>query len=237
MGGGPDYALVLPGSASSVDFVLRAFAPIIGSASVRAVSTESGDAEQIVLALATQRRQLPTDARVLVVGVSLGAHAAALWAARAPRESMATAGGIAHLVLALPAWTGPPTAVAAMSGAAADQVAASGLDSHLQRLNAEFGDDWVAREVTLAWQGRPEAQVVHTLRATAASAAPTVEQLAAIRAPTTVVALADDPLHPEAVARTWASTIPNARLAVVGRDEPGADVAALGRAVAAGRGA
>lgn len=232
MGGGREYALVLPGSASSVDFVVRAFAPVLGTASIVAVPTDSGDAAAIAADLARERRHVPAGARVLVVGVSLGAHAAALWAADLSGSS--TGGpGADRLVLALPAWTGTPDKVAALSAAAADQVLAHGLDHHLRRLAEQFPDDWVAQEVTAAWRGRRTSDVARTLRATSASTAPTIAGLRDIRVPTTVVALAGDPMHPEEVARTWAASIPHARLAVVGRDDPGTDVAVLGRAVIA----
>jgi len=44
-----------------------------------------------------------------------------------------------------------------------------------------------------------------------------------------VVALADDPLHPESVARTWSASIPGAALGIVGRQDPARDRGALGR--------
>lgn len=234
MGGGPEYALVLPGSASSVDFLRRAFAPILGTAVIVPVPTDAGDADAIADDLRRARLAVPLGARVLVVGVSLGAHAAALWAADLPRRP-AKAGHADHLVLSLPAWTGPPDAVAALSAAAADQLTDGGLEAHLQRLEEEFPGDWVADEVTRAWRGRSTAEVARTLRATAVSAAPTTAQLRRIQLPTTVLALAGDPMHPESVARTWAASIPCCRLAVVGRHEPGVDVSVLGHAVAAAR--
>ena len=49
-----------------------------------------------------------------------------------------------------------------------------------------------------------------------------------------MVALADDPLHPEAVAHEWAAAIPEAALATVARHAPARDIGVLGLA---GRGA
>ena len=53
-----------------------------------------------------------------------------------------------------------------------------------------------------------------------------------VRGAAAVVALADDPLHPAAVAARWAATIPGAALVEVPRDAPRHDRGALGRAAA-----
>jgi hypothetical protein len=105
----------------------------------------------------------------------------------------------------------------------------------LGRLDADpaTAGDWVLEELRRGWSSYAEADLVSALRAAGRSPAPTDVGLAALRGPAAVVALADDPLHPEAVARRWAESIPGAGLAVVGRHEPARERGALGRAGAA----
>jgi hypothetical protein len=157
----------------------------------------------------------------LVGGVSLGAHAAALWAART--------GATTPLVLALPAWTGPPADVAALTAASAEELRRAGRDHVLARLEGEHPDDWVVRELARGWIARDEDTLVRALDAAGASAGPTLDELALVRGPAAVVGLHSDPLHPAAVALAWAEAIPVAGAALLARDAPGADRGVLGR--------
>lgn len=224
-------ALLLPGSAASPDFLRRAFAPVIGDRSITVVADDSGDAGRIADRLAREVAHDPAP-DALVIGVSVGAHAAARWAASAsaatPAAATADAPG-ARLVLAMPAWTGPPGDVAAATAYAAARLESVGVPAELDRLHREFGEDWVVDELDRAWRGRDAAQLCRALRGTAASAGPTVEQLRAIRLPTVVLALRDDPAHPLAVAEQWAGLVPHSRWTTVGRDEPQTDRTLFGQ--------
>ena len=70
------------------------------------------------------------------------------------------------------------------------------------------------------------------LSQTAQQAAPDRGTLRRIPVPCAVVALADDPLHPESVARQWAELIPRSQLVVIGRNQPSVDLACFGDTVA-----
>jgi pimeloyl-ACP methyl ester carboxylesterase len=161
---------------------------------------------------------------VLVAGLSLGAHAAARWAAGT--------GARVPLLLAMPAWTGVPGEVAALTSAAADDLAARGVAAVLAALAADpvTSHDWVLDELARGWATYDEVGLVDALRAAASSAGPSLEDLSRIQAPAAVVALDDDPLHPRGVAEQWASAIDGARLTVVGRHQPLTDRGVLGRA-------
>jgi pimeloyl-ACP methyl ester carboxylesterase len=165
---------------------------------------------------------------VTVAGLSVGAHAVAAWAAR-----RADASPLPELVLVMPAWTGAPDRIAGLTAASADEIEHDGVPAILARLVDEAAGDWVVDELVRSWAGADPAALAASLRTAAGGHAPTLEELATIDARTAVVALADDPLHPVAVAEAWARAIPGARLAIVPRDAPSTDRGALGRAARA----
>jgi len=225
--GGP-VAVLLPGTASTAEFVGRAFGPPLarfGYGLVSADPPRDGSPEAVLDALdGAARRFRPA----LVGGVSLGAHLAVRWAAGAPGHRPA------GLLLVMPAWTGAPDPIAGASAATAEEVATRGAPAVLRRILAATADApatrWVADELAAAWPAYTGAELAATLRATAASAGPSPEQLAAVTVPCGVVALRDDPLHPARVARQWAATLPRASLIETGLGAVGADRATLGRA-------
>jgi pimeloyl-ACP methyl ester carboxylesterase len=210
------YAVLLPGSGSSVDFITRAFGgPLADNGYVLRVVPQS---------LAALDEAVDRWSPALVGGVSLGAHLAARWAAGVGRR-------VGGLLLALPAWTGPPGEVAAASAYAAARVDQLGTPGALAEA-ARHAEPWVARELAAAWPAYGDA-LAATLRETAASHGPTAEQLRAVDVPAGVVAFRDDPLHPLAVAREWAALIPRARLVTLALADPAADRSVLGRAALA----
>jgi pimeloyl-ACP methyl ester carboxylesterase len=220
-------ALLVPGSASTGDFVARAFAPLLTDVTdLITVADRTGRAAAISGALERAAADVRSRGEQLaaVIGVSIGAHAAALWASGHPKP---TDPGL--LVLAMPAWTGPPGPTAAFTMAAVERIASRGIAAELADLQRDFGGDWVVTELVAAWSSADESDLLASLSGTATSPAPTLAELAAIRAPTVVLALADDPMHPVEVARTWSTAIPGAALAQVGRFEPARDVGVFGR--------
>jgi hypothetical protein len=164
------------------------------------------------------------DEVVRVAGISLGAHAVASWASHIRT--------MIDLVLVMPAWTGAPDAVAAATAAAADEIERLGVRAVLDRLRADpaTSGDWVLDELGRGWATYDDAALVASLREAGSSPAPTFDELHAVRARTAVVALADDPLHPDRVARAWAGAITCAAIRVVPRTAPATDRGALGRA-------
>jgi pimeloyl-ACP methyl ester carboxylesterase len=230
---GVPAAVVLPGSGSTAEFVARAFATPLAAAGYALVTADPPPADPVVpdpvevwaLALdaLTRREQV-----ALVGGVSLGAHAAARWTAREP-------GRCEGLLLVMPAWTGEPDAVAAVSGSTADEIDRLGAEALLTRLRglAPRGSAgaWVVDELDAAWHRRGRVELVAELRGVAASAAPTEQELGRVTAPCGVVALRDDPLHPAAVAHRWAASLPRAALETVDHRAVARDRAVLGSAV------
>lgn len=215
-------AILLPGSASTSDFVRRTFAPLLSDLEVAPWTPRGGDAgeiaDQLQRFIATR-----TGESLTVVGVSIGAHAAALWASAHQRDRT-------RLLLALPAWTGPASQVAGMTALAAQRIEERGLASELESLAEQFPGDWVTEELLRAWGSADPTTLVATLRATAASAAPTQRELNRISMPTLVLGLHGDPLHPWQVAREWAAAIPHCELVGLSRREPQSDPTSFGRA-------
>ncbi len=214
-------AVLAHGSGSTAEFVRRAFGDALAEAGVRlvAVDDRSGALERVAagLASAVDAFRAAGSGEVLVGGVSLGAHAAAVVAAGRP--------WLAGVLLALPAWTGPPSKVAALSTAAGHDLERNGVPDTLKRLD---GRGWVAAELAVAWPMYAPGQLARALAATGRSAGPTPAQLAAIEAPTGLFAEPDDPFHPDAVARSWAELVRRSYV-VVERVDPVDGARDLGR--------
>jgi hypothetical protein len=220
--------LLLHGAGSCPETAYDLLSPVVAPGS----RAETVDARGSVDAVATRLadtvlgREQEGHEVVRVAGISLGAHAAALWAARSATD--------VELVLVMPAWTGEPGPVAAATLSAADEVERLGSRTVLARLRTDpsTAHDWVLDELERGWSGYDDSTLVTTLRAAGTSPGPTLDELRSIIAPAAVVGLADDPLHPEQVARDWASVLPLGRLTVVARTAPATDRGALGRAAA-----
>lgn len=219
--------LLLHGAGTDGRSALRLLATALPPGAEPVPLPHGGDVADLVDAIDDAADRLAADGvgLVTVAGLSVGAHAVAAWAAR--RSGRAP---LPEIVLVMPAWTGPPDDVAALTAASADEVERDGVARILDRLVDEAGDDWVVDELVRSWTDADPARLAASLRAAAASPAPALEDLGRIAARTVVVALADDPLHPLEVAEAWAAAIPGARLAVVPRRANDADRAALGRA-------
>lgn len=211
-------AVIAHGSGSSTDFVRRALGQALDEAGFELVALDerSGD---VSVVLAGLRTAVKSTSAALVGGVSLGAHAAALLAAERA--------DLAGVLLLLPAWTGPPDAVARLSDLAAHEIEQQGLAAAVARV---AGQGWVGVELAAAWPGYGQAALVQALRATARSPGPDTATLAAVHTPVGLVGLRDDPFHPLDVARRWAGLIPRSALEEVDADAPGADRGVLGRA-------
>lgn len=223
-------AILLPGSAASPDFVLRAFSPLLSNLAVVAPPVGAlGDSEEYARWLASRAAQLG-DALRLVIGVSVGAHGAAIWAG-SPQVQQDAAVRNCRLVLCMPAWSGPAGELAQYTELAADQIEKRGRGSELARLQQDYGDDWVVAELGEAWQRLPTPTLCRSLRATAHSRGPTEAELANIKLPTAVVALLDDPLHPLPVAQYWQHHISDSTLVTVPRHAPATDRSVFGQAV------
>lgn len=176
---------------------------------------------------ATDRSELAAIVRAVrpdvVAGISYGAHQVARWAAAG------LPGYVRGLALVLPAWTGAPDGIAAATAAQADAFAAVGVGAELARIVAAY-PGWVSDALAASWPAHDRQRIVAALRAVATSRGSTEAELAGLKVPTSVVALAGDPLHPASVARRWVDVIPDATLTVVAAN----GLADLGRAALAG---
>lgn len=220
-----DSRLVMAhGAGSATGFLSQAFtARDLGVADTRYVDDRTGQITEVMNRLAAAATP---DRTTVLAGVSLGAHAAARLLARPDRPPHIVAG-----LLVMPAWTGAPDRVAALTSAAADALQILGPDGVLAELDPL---DWVTPLLRTAWAQRTPAALVAELRAASRQMGPSPRELAAIEVPVVVLALRDDPLHPVQVARNWKELIPRARVVELERSAPRGDLAVLGRL--AGRG-
>lgn len=174
---------------------------------------------------------------LLVGGVSLGAQVAASWAVGAvagsgarPHAGAGRTGQCAGLLVAMPAWIGAPgTAVASSAAlASADLVEAAGVDAALAHARSG-APPWIADELDRAWPGYGQA-LASSLRAAAATAAPSLAELCRLDVPAGVAAVSDDPVHPLDIAAAWTGALPNAALVTTSLAAVGRDRRTLGRA-------
>jgi len=196
--------LLLHGAGSTPEFIHRAFGPAVRSAGFDLIAPDLTGLE------------LPAILRLIggtrfdaLGGVSLGAHACAYYAARVAWQG--------PLYAVMPAWTGPPGPVAALTAYTADRIEQASVAQVLADITTGAPDDWVTAELVRAWSSMASADLVAALRVAAEQPAPTAADLADLRTTTTVVALADDPTHPQDVAMRWAE-LSSGTLHVVARD-------------------
>jgi pimeloyl-ACP methyl ester carboxylesterase len=213
---------MLPGSGSDEVFLRSVFADAVAAVGVELVAPAPRRGADVV---AGYRAALDAagPGPVLVGGISLGAHVAARWAAAAPR------GRVAGLLLALPAWTGPPGAAPAAVAArwTADRARTGGVSPAVA--GTAGAPSWLVVELRRAWAGYG-AGLAPALAAAAEEPAPTAAELAGLDVPVGVAALVDDPVHPLEVAQEWHGALPRSALVTTTLAAFGADPRTLGRA-------
>jgi pimeloyl-ACP methyl ester carboxylesterase len=89
---------------------------------------------------------------------------------------------------------------------------------------------WVGEEIRAAWPTYQPEELVRELISASQALPPSYAELARCVVPAGVVALADDPVHPAAVAMEWANALPTAELETVQMHEPATDVSVFGAA-------
>lgn len=211
------YCTLLHGAGSTPEFVTRTFAASVrGAGAVLVAPDIAGMTMPEILTLLEELSPGPDD---VIGGVSLGAHAAAAFAAHT--------GWHGRLYAAMPAWTGPPGDVAGLTTVTATEIEQHGTARILAELVSTDGDDWVVDELRRAWSAMPQARLVNALRVAGAQPAPTCEELQSVRARVVLVAMADDPTHPLSAAEEWHGCLPDSTLTVLPRDLAGRTSIAL----------
>ncbi len=230
---GAPVALVAHGVGSSARFVVEAFGPAVTGAGHRLVTYDlrghgrsSPVRDPAAHRLEEQTADLAAVAAevepVVVGGVSLGGHVAASWAVGRT--------DIRGAIVVIPAWIGRAAPGQGPHAAIAEQVRREGVARVLRRVVADPAvPRWLARLLERDWSACDPDSLGAALAALDGGEAPGVHELRRVTVPVGVVGWPDDPGHPLAVARRWASTVPRGALREVGMDEVGADPTRLGR--------
>jgi pimeloyl-ACP methyl ester carboxylesterase len=214
--------VVLPGTGSDDDYIVRAFSRPLRDAGAQILAPPPQPDHLLdgyLAALDTAAGRGP----IAVGGVSIGAAVAAAWALQHPGHAVA-------VLAALPAWTGAPgDAPAALAARhSAQQLRHEGLAATTNQMRAS-SPRWLADELTRSWRS----QWPHLPDAMAEAAtyvAPTREQLQQLAVPMGIAAAVDDPIHPIEIGMEWAAAAPHAAMRTVTLDQIGTDPAALGAA-------
>jgi pimeloyl-ACP methyl ester carboxylesterase len=215
-------SVLLPGTGSDDDYVIRAFGAPLGAAGARLVAPPP-EPSRLVDGYLAALDDAAQDGPIAVGGVSIGAAVALTWALRHPEQVLA-------VLAALPAWTGEPGSSPAALAArySAQQLREHGLAATTTQMRAS-SPLWLAEELTRSWRGQwPD--LPDAMDEAAGYVAATHAELRGLTTPMGVVAASDDPIHPLDVGREWATTAPHAALRTITLDQLGANPTALGAA-------
>ena len=214
--------VVLPGTGSDDDYIVRAFAGPLRDAGAQVLAPPP-QPDHLLRGYLTALDNAAWRGPIAVGGVSIGAAVAAAWAYEHPDRAVA-------VLAALPAWTGAPGDAPAAIAArhSAQQLRQDGLAATTNQMRAS-SPLWLADELTRSWQSQWP-QLPDAMEEAASYVAPTRAQLKQLAVPMGIAAAVDDPIHPIEIGREWAAAAPHAALRTVTLDQIGADPAALGAA-------
>lgn len=228
MGEDAHVTIVIAHGAGSTGRAAEALLGPLGPAGDRSdlhlVEDRTGDIANVVEAL--ERAMAAPPVSITVIGISLGAHAVARWAARA--SSANPDGRLPRLICVLPAWSGTPGPAAAATSATAAAVRAEGIPSLLARLDEDGTNPDVVRLLGIAWADYSDDSLSRCLMNASAGLGPSRQELASIRAPVSVVGWMGDHFHPAGVSRDWARHLRRPTVAIAARP----DIGLLRRALA-----
>lgn len=214
-------AVVLPGTGSDAHFADRAFRAPLAALGVRIVAIEPDPRRVVDGYLDAMNRAADAYGRIIVGGVSIGAAVALQWAAANPDRT-------ASVLAALPAWIGSADDAPAAASAkfTAGQLRSEGLEAVIAAMLAS-SPAWLGAELERSWRSQwpdlpaalDEAASYHSLGES---------ELRAVGVPVGIASAVDDPVHPAAVAQSWAAALPRGAVATTTLDMIGRDPAVLG---------
>jgi pimeloyl-ACP methyl ester carboxylesterase len=214
--------VMLAGTGSDDEYVTRAFAGPLHDAGARILAPRP-QPNRLIDGCVADLDDAARGGPIAVGGISIGAAVAVAWALEHPGSAVA-------VLVALPAWTGPPDSSPAALAArySARQLRDEGLAATTAQMRAS-SPPWLAEELTRSWRNQWP-QLPDAMEEAAGFVAPTHAELRRLTAPMGVAAASDDPIHPLDVGAQWAAAAPHAALRTLTLDQLGADPAALGAA-------
>ncbi len=220
----PTTAVVLPGTGSDEVFVRRVFEGPLRALGIPLIAPPPPTGDRLAEGYLAELDRLAGErGRLLVGGISFGAHLSAEWAVRNP-------GRCTGLLAALPAWNGEPGQAPASLAAklSADLVAENGVDGALAK-SSDGVPEWLSDELGRAWR-RHGTGLAASLRTAATRSAPELDDLRRLEVPAGIGACLDDPIHPAEIATAWAAALPHAEVGESTLTALGKDRESLGRA-------
>jgi len=202
-----DVTIVLAHGAGSTGQAARRLLGWEQRTDIVAVEDRTGDVDRVLAGIDAAVTAYPGCAEI--IGVSLGAHAAARWA-------IGRVDGPA-LTFILPAWTGPAEPTAAATADAAQGIGEVGIASTLEGLREAAAHEDIVELLGLAWDRYTDEQLRACLATAARGRGPTSLELDEIRLPARIVGWYGDVFHPASTVVEWSRHVPAARVALAAR--------------------
>ena len=207
MGHTADVTVVLAHGAGSTGEAARALLGLHDRADVVTIEDRTGDVESVIADIDAAIETHPDCAEI--IGVSLGAHAAARWASDRDEGPA--------LTCVLPAWIGAAGRTALATADAARGIRESGIAVTLATMATATSHRDIAELLAMAWSNYTDEQLHTCLDNAARGRAPTDDELAAIRLPVTITGWYGDAFHPSSTACAWSRRVPGARIGLAAR--------------------
>jgi hypothetical protein len=202
-----DVTIVLAHGAGSTGEAARRLLGLDHRMDIVTVEDRTGDVDRVLGSIDAAVTAHP--GCVEIIGVSLGAHAAARWA-------MGRAEGPA-LTFILPAWTGPAGRTAQATADAAQGIGEVGIASALEGLMEAASHEDIVELLGLAWGRYTDEQLRACLATAARGRGPTSLELSDLRLPARIIGWYGDAFHPASTAVEWSRRVPGARVSLAAR--------------------
>ena len=198
---------MLAHGAGSTGPAARRLLGLEGRPDIITVEDRTGDIDHVIAGIDSVVRAHPDC--VEIIGVSLGAHAAARWAAGRDEGPA--------LTFILPAWTGNAGRTADATAHAAQRIRDVGIAATLEGLTEAASHPGIVELLGVAWDRYTQEQLHACLATAACGRGPTCHELDELRLPSRIIGWYGDAFHPASTVVQWSRRVAGARVSLAAR--------------------